>query len=232
MATPEKNTATPVDETLLDAMAAIQISRMSRRAQQIAAHSDAKQRRAPTPPSPPETPDTPPDDSPDDDAGAFKTVSEPPKHLTTPTPIFVDLPSGASSMEVLERQADVEESEDSTYQATEEPPKNLAEEILSQQMTDEIQTGEPETFESEFLPEEEEDQTPRALPDDEDPIEVMARQVDAPIPPPVRRRPVLGAIRPPAHPSRFRSLFLQALIVLMSLTAVGMIAYLMGILKL
>lgn len=216
MATPERNTATPDDETLLDAIAADHVSHMSRCAQQASSHGDAKDRRKPAaPPSPPE----PREESPD--AGAFRGDSQTPKK--TPAPIIVDLPIEVSAVNVAPARAD---TEDSTYQPTTEPEKNLAEEILSQQMTDEMKTAAPATFASEFA----EEEIPQAAPAD-DPIEMMAEQVASAAPAPVRPRPIISAIRPPTQPSRVRSLVIQGLIVLLSLTAVALVAYLMELLK-
>jgi len=246
MATPTRNTATPADESLLDTMAADHVSHMSRRVQQLASHGDAKDRRRPVaPPAPPE----PRNEAPDVVAGAFESDTE--TRTNPSTPIIVDLPLHVSAVDATFESA---ETEDAAYQPVltvhptvkppppPEPETNLAEEILFQQMAEEMELETPAAPETEpFEKEEKQDEavdpvlSVEALleeeeEDDEELIEVIARQAAAPAP--VRPRPTISAIRPPTQPSRIRNLLLQGFIVLLSLTAVGMVAYILGILKL
>lgn len=247
MATPTRNTATPADESLLDTMAADHVSHMSRRVQQLASHGDAKDRRQPVAPPPPPKPQS---ETPDVVAGAFESDTK--TRTKTPTPIIVDLPLHVSAVDATFEPA---ETEDASYQPVltvhptvkssppPEPETNLAEEILFQQMAEEMELETPAALETELFEEKKEEEQDEALDpvlsvealleeeeeDDEELIEVIARQA---APAPVRPRPTISAIRPPTQPSRIRSILLQGFIVLLSLTAVGMVAYVLGILKL
>ncbi len=129
--------------------------------------------------------------------------------------------------------------------------KNLAEEILSLQMAEEMQLETADmldavaidktiekTIEDSF---EEQDSVidsilpiEESLEDDDILLPPLSREqrIETPAASAVKPKPVIGAIRPPAQPSRVRSLLIQVLIVLLSLTAVGMVAYMLGILKL
>lgn len=244
MATPKHNSATPADETLLDSMAADHVLYMSKRVQQLDAHGDANDRREYPDSSPPyETPDDSPEESPDAVAGAFESDSD--SSNKNAAPIIMDLPLHVSAVDAPPEQADVEEL---IRPSSEEPEQTLAEEILSRQMADEVEFDAPVTFESEpseeaeapefsfpdnaFAEEEIVDETPESpFPDDES-IEIPVQPTVSAAPAPVRPRPVISAIRPPVRPSRFRSILIQGLIVLFSLTLVGMIAFCLGILKL
>lgn len=239
MATPTRNTATPSDEAILETMAADHVSHMSLRVRENASQSDPKDRRelVETPPPPKSF-----EEQTDTGVGAFAGNSHSEK--TTPTPIIVDLPIHVASVDVND-DANADGAEEAVYHPTDEPEKTLAEEILSEQMADEEIVEIPATFESESAPHEEfspksplpieetfeeKDEIPEPPSPDEEPVEAIAQQAASPVRVPVRPRPAIRAIRPPAHPSRIRSVCIQGMIVLLALSAVAMVAYLMGLL--
>jgi hypothetical protein len=167
-----------------------------------------------------------------DHVGEFESHAE--TSEKQPAPIVVDLPFYVSDVNVDDKPAETAVEE---YQAVEEPveieepQKNLAEEILSEQMSDEVEDAlqNPLTFTESI----EEEDALEPSPPEEDPLDVITQEssAPAPTPAPVRPRPAISAIRPPAQPSRARSLFIQALIILLALTAMGMVGYLTGIFR-
>ncbi|MBN1943954.1 MAG: hypothetical protein JW849_11735 [Phycisphaerae bacterium] len=146
-----------------------------------------------------------PEESPDSAVGVFESETpEPPAEA-----ILEDSDTDDSSVEVAPPPPEVE--------------INLAEEILSSQMAEEAQDETSEELDFDFL---EEPAEAFDLPPDDEPVEIPPAPTT---PAPVRPRSAIGAIRPPVQPSRFRSLLVQGIIVLLSLTAAALFAYFMGI---
>lgn len=230
MAASMRNTSTSADDLLLDAIAAAHAARMCPKSSPPE-DGDFRLRREPLriPVSVPSQAE-PVRSSSFASVGEFAVEAEPPRAATIPVNAAAAPPAEFVSVSSVAETA---------YRPAAQPEISLAEEILRQQMEEENE-GEGFAAASAAAERTETAEQPlvvgrergsHAPSEEEEDVEMPTIGLPS-VSASVRPRVVLGAIRPPAQPNRLRSLLVQGIIVLLSLTAAAMFAYVMGILRL